>query len=1256
MNKSFFAFLIFPLLVVSQGNSKYPTLLWKITGNGLNKASYLYGTMHVSNRAAYYLSEEFFAALQSAEAVGLETNPGEWMQNMEETGELSELNQFNSGAYYSRNFYKSAFSNSLPSEALVKNILSYEPDIINGLLYRQHRSRENFEESTYIDLFIYQTASKLNKPVISLENFAQSEIYARLASLPDEYGEDYGSLDYSDYQTIGVKIEDAYREGNLSKLDSLSKISSTGNTMKYLIKERNFFFVRTMDSVMRTRSLFAGVGAAHLPGDFGVIEMLRDKGYKVEPITPRFSDKSIKLRQKFEAKSRAVDFRTYTAPDSAFSVSLPGKLYPIASVDNLKYLLFADMVNGAYYSVSRLKYLGPVYQVSSLDMQSLFDRLFFENLPGKIIYKKELSHSPGMRAVEILNQTRQGDQQRYRFYFSDVEIFIFKLGGKAMYASGPEGNQFFKSIQLLQQPRGLSTYTPTFKFDYAAEGILAWKNFKPATGGFSCTVPAGFCYEKYKNNPLNGLTEDLYAYDPGEKLFCGIKQAVFNDFNYLEEDSFELNQLAKRTLEAYSYTIEPEYILGKEQNLPSIRFKASNANHYYMTGKVYIKGVHYYLLYTVSPQAVSFDQKFFKNFNLCDFEYTSPRKVIRDNDFYFSVKDEVSDDAISHFNEAYARAYAKEIGTKRDTSLDYDVRVDNKYYYSPSSNECVNISLEKYNDYDYRNPEEVNEKILKRYTNSGSFKPRQIDKTVKDGSCKYHYQLSDTATSRALDSRLFISKGLLMEIVAPFDTTIGLKGWTEEFMNSFKLLDTLPGRDIFKNKFNLLLNDLCSEDTLLRRRANNSLKNSISLQKEYVDEFVKFIASPRFGSVNEDSKAQLLVNGGVMENESVIAPYKKLYFQYTDSFYLQLCIIKGLAFLKTQKSYDAIYDLLMKETPLVGSDVTVNDVFSSMHDSIELCRKFFPGLLSIKQHNEYRDAVYALLAELIKSGVTSSSVCALNREDMLKDAELSLKRYNPSLVQGSFQENNPGAYASLDKNAKELAENLQRSLQGFNNNRVHRGSDYLRLLDSYSRPALVNYAIVLAPYYKQDAGIRAFFSKLSKVKPMPVMMSVHLALLRNGIDLNDTLNSYFSKNKYTRAYFYSELEKEKQLNYFDTAYASQLKLVESVLAIQRQLSGFYGSDKEKQTKDSMIFVKRLPVQNKYQKGDLYMFRTQKLMKSEQKWCLVFADSKPGYKSNIEVYSLDFTMDPEKSQEDNEREVQDYFSLGYRKRANLNPQN
>ncbi len=1232
MRKICVIIVLMPFLFFAQTAKKYPSLLWKISGNGLKNASYLYGTMHVSNRVAYHLSEQFFEALKSVEVVGLETNPGDWLQNMEKTGELLQANQFS--GYYSADFYKSSFSIKFPEKKGLQGILSYDPDIIDGLLYRRNRSKENFEENTYIDLFIFQSASKLGKQLISLEDFAQSEIKARLSALTDkETGNEDDETNYKNSYSSFQKIEDAYRNGNLDVIDSLSKLTSSKNTQKYLINDRNVFFVNTMDSVLKTKTLFSGVGAAHLPGSEGVIELLRKKGYKVEPVMPKITKKSDATRDELDLMVKQVTFQKNYVNDTAFSVNLPGKLSQIVNLDNLKYYINADMVNGSFYTIVRLKTYCPLAKTTPQQLQLRVDSLLFENIPGKIISKKEIVSNTGLKGIELVNKTRRGDEQHYQIYFSDMEIFMFKLGGKLQYATGSEAKQFFSSIQFYNKGENLVQFTPKTK-------------------GFTVKLPANYTYSKNEGSSRIGLVENLYAYSKTQKQFYGVKQSVYNDFNYLEEDTFELNQLAKNCLQNFEFKKSITYKLQQYQSFPAIVFSAKNKSDNFFYGKIIIKGAHYYLQYLVSETA-SFDNEFFSSFNLIDFEHINVIKEITDKPYSFKAKDEVTENAYSKFNEAYLKAYNEATANKKEKkdNKDYDFKSNNKVYYSPSSNEYVNITFEKYNDYDYRNLNEMDFKIARSIKNSTSMILCKKSSNNTNGVYTYTFTLKDTATARAINTKIIFKNGTMYDIsTPPYDTIVGLKGWTKDFFESFRPTDTVIGKNVFEDKYQLLLNDLCSNDTVVRQRANNSLVNAVSMQKEFTNDFIKFIQSNKLGLVNEDSRAQLFVNGGTIESEKIIEPYKSLYKQYTDSFYLQLCLLKGLAYLKTPTSFNTFLNLITTETPLVGNENTVNDVFAVLNDSLELCKNFFPAMYALTKYEEYKSAVYTLLTNLVDKKLISASTYSVQKDNILADANLALKRYNSS---GNKSLSNSGSDYSnfdyLEKSAKELAESIQSSLEGLTNNNYRKSSKSIKEITS--RPELVNYAIVLASFYKTDEKTKQFFIKLSKIKTQAITMPVAITLLKQNIVLNDTLINFYSKNKYTRTYFYSELEKEKLLDRFDKKYMTQKSLVESVISSQRKITNMYTYEKDKSKTDSISFFKELDAKNKYQKGKIYVYKVPKQKTDDEKWAVVFIkESNQTITSDIEVLNINYIVNKDKTEEENINELLNDFYLSYRYRA------
>ncbi|WP_431217765.1 TraB/GumN family protein [Puia sp. P3] len=148
--------------------------MWEITGNGLQKPSYLFGTMHVSSKLVFHLSDSFYIDIKNADVVALELDPQLWQDQMFRYENLqSNLRYFTQGApadfINEKSFQPEKYDDRL------KSALSNEPTIINGLLYRTYRNRADFEEDTYLDLYIYQTGKKLGKQATGVENFFQTE-------------------------------------------------------------------------------------------------------------------------------------------------------------------------------------------------------------------------------------------------------------------------------------------------------------------------------------------------------------------------------------------------------------------------------------------------------------------------------------------------------------------------------------------------------------------------------------------------------------------------------------------------------------------------------------------------------------------------------------------------------------------------------------------------------------------------------------------------------------------------------------------------------------------------------------------------------------------------------------------------------------------------------------------------------------------------------------------------------------------------
>ena len=104
------------------------------------------------------------------------------------------------------------------------------------------------------------------------------------------------------------------------------------------------------------------MGAAHLPGQRGVIELLRNKGYKLRPI--KMVERDSRHKEEIERLRVPVQFSRQTSADGFFSVNLPGKLYDFnSSYGILDQQQYADMSNGSYYMVTRINTNGILHTV-----------------------------------------------------------------------------------------------------------------------------------------------------------------------------------------------------------------------------------------------------------------------------------------------------------------------------------------------------------------------------------------------------------------------------------------------------------------------------------------------------------------------------------------------------------------------------------------------------------------------------------------------------------------------------------------------------------------------------------------------------------------------------------------------------------------------------------------------------------------------------------------------------------------------------
>ena len=624
-------FAVLPYLLFAQHKAKarkYPSLLWEITGNGLKKPSYLFGTMHVSSKLAFHLADSFYMGIRNADVVALETNPESWQEDMSkyETGEMGYSPSGRFAGYL-----------AIPNDYLTINTLKFykydkkierslysNPSTINNLLYRSYGNESSdFEEDTYLDMYIYQCGKKWGKKVAGVERYAESmklmqEAYrdaARDRSKKRNYevDEEYSS----------GKLQEAYRKGNLDQLDSINKLNSFSEAFdeKFLYK-RNEIQAFSIDSILKSKAtLFVGVGAAHLPGKRGVIEILRDKGYILRPVM--MGERDSRHKEEVEKVRVPVVFNTEKADDSLFEVSIPGKFYSFGDDGALDQKQYADMANGSYYMVTRIMTNGWMWGHSTEQVYKKIDSLLYENIPGKLISKTKISRN-GFNGFDILNKTRRGDLQRYNIFITPFEVIFFKISGNGDYVkNGDEANRFFNSIKFR---------------DYATLNNPGgkWKKYSPVAGGFSIDLP----HEPYIGNDGSWIYD---AEDSQTKIHYRVIRSDIHNYQFVEEDSFDLG-LMEESFAASDFIdrkLSRRFLVHQGYPALDCKFRDKNGGVYVL--RFLIQGPHYYTLVAHGKQEDPKMTSFLNSFEIKPFIYPSATER-KDTALYFTVKSPVYPD------------------------------------------------------------------------------------------------------------------------------------------------------------------------------------------------------------------------------------------------------------------------------------------------------------------------------------------------------------------------------------------------------------------------------------------------------------------------------------------------------------------------------------------------------------------------------------------------------------------------------------
>lgn len=263
------------------------SILWEVRGNGSNDASYLLGTLKFIGEKEYFMHKEITEILKTCTIFAIEDEVNHHAQH-----ELNKAIHFPKGESLAtamrpeeynklENFFLSEFK--ISNKDFKKNYSILKPLALSITMTRLSLH----EEVKFYDIELLKQANDYQIDTYSLESIEREAEAFNAFPMDAQIKALMHSVDNFETQKEEYKkLEAAYIKGDLDKVFeySLHPFEKNKIFIEEFYSKRNAEWLPKIEKMLSEEKAFVAVGAAHMEGEKGLINLLKAKGYTLTPI------------------------------------------------------------------------------------------------------------------------------------------------------------------------------------------------------------------------------------------------------------------------------------------------------------------------------------------------------------------------------------------------------------------------------------------------------------------------------------------------------------------------------------------------------------------------------------------------------------------------------------------------------------------------------------------------------------------------------------------------------------------------------------------------------------------------------------------------------------------------------------------------------------------------------------------------------------------------------------------------------------
>lgn len=277
------------VFAASWQEEKYQYLFWEITKD--NNKAYILGSIHMAKKEIYPLKEEIEKAFEQSDKLVLEIdlsreNELEIAAKMLSQAVCPELKSLKTRL--PEKIYLLAQQKTKELGLDIRMFEFYQPWFLAISITAQSLIELGFSPEWGVDRYFLEKAVSAEKKVKGLETWEfQISLFKNLSH---ELQELFLLASLAEIETIAGQIDvlfDAWQKGNKRRLDvlfrrSLRQYPELAPFYEKVVYQRNKNMAEKIESYLKQEgTYFVVVGAAHLIGEQGIIQILQNKGYRL---------------------------------------------------------------------------------------------------------------------------------------------------------------------------------------------------------------------------------------------------------------------------------------------------------------------------------------------------------------------------------------------------------------------------------------------------------------------------------------------------------------------------------------------------------------------------------------------------------------------------------------------------------------------------------------------------------------------------------------------------------------------------------------------------------------------------------------------------------------------------------------------------------------------------------------------------------------------------------------------------------------